>query len=137
MTEDDQPEESEPVEEIALRSLDHRVQRQIENAKKSIVSGNFDYAFEICMNILRQHPGCLDVRKVLRRAQVAKRKAASKKSSKFLDKVTSAPFSIMGSSLVKKDPERQWIRPRRCSVIIQKISWLTECWHMRLKILSC
>ena len=106
MTEDDQPEESAPIEEIALRSLDHRVQRQIENAKKSIVSGNFDYAFEICMNILRQHPGCLDVRKVLRRAQVAKRKAASKKSSKFLDKVTSAPFSIMGSSLVKKDPEK-------------------------------
>ena len=85
MTEDDQPEEYAPIEEIALRSLDHRVQRQIENAKKSIVSGNFDYAFEICMNILRQHPGCLDVRKVLRRAQVAKRKAVSKKSSKFLD----------------------------------------------------
>ena len=35
MTEDDQPEESAPIEEIALRSLDHRVQRQIENAKKS------------------------------------------------------------------------------------------------------
>ncbi len=106
MTEDDQSEQPEPIEEIALKTLDHRVQRQVENAKKSIVGGNFDYAFEICMNILRQHSGCLDVRKVLRRAQVAKRKAAAKKSSKFLDKVTSAPFSIMGGSLVKKDPEK-------------------------------
>jgi len=92
------------TEEIPLKNLDHRVQRQIENAKKGIVGGEFEYAFEICMNILRQYPGCLDVRKVLRRAQVAKHKAAAKKSSKFLNKVTSAPFSIMGNSLVKKDP---------------------------------
>ncbi|MDE0821670.1 MAG: hypothetical protein OSA95_11145, partial [Opitutales bacterium] len=96
----------EPIEELDLKSLDHRVQRQVENAKTSIVRGNSDYAIEICMTILRAHPGCLEVRKVLRRAQVAKHKASSKKSSTFFTKVTSAPFSLMGNSLVKKDPEK-------------------------------
>ena len=96
----------EPIEEMDLKSLDHRVQRQVENAKTSIVRGNSDYAIEICMTILRAHPGCLEVRKVLRRAQVAKHKASSKKSSTFLTKVTSAPFSLMGNSLVKKDPAK-------------------------------
>lgn len=94
------------IEEIELKNLDHRVQRQVENAKNSIVRGNYDYASEICMNILRAHLGCLDVRKVLRRAQVARYKATAKKTSKFLSKVTSAPFSIIGNSLVKKNPEK-------------------------------
>ena len=61
MTEDDQPEESAPVEG-ALRSLDRVFSDRLKMQRRVLLS-NFDYTFEICMNILRQHPGCLDVRK--------------------------------------------------------------------------
>ncbi len=95
---------AEQPEELELHDLDHRIQRQVENAKNNIVRGNPDYAVEICMNLLKSYPGCLDIRKVLRRAQVVSFTARKKKSSGFLSSVTTAPFSIIGNTFVKKDP---------------------------------
>ena len=55
------------MEEVALKDLDPRLQKQIENARKA-VDKNPSYAVDIMTNIVARHPECLDARKVLRQA---------------------------------------------------------------------
>lgn len=91
------------MEEVYLKDLDSRIQKQVENARKAI-DKNPAYAVDILANIVSRHPGCLEARKSLRKAQ---RKAAGSKSkglSKFIGKVTSLPFAMSGGSKLKKDP---------------------------------
>lgn len=57
-----------PIEEITLNDIDPRLRKQVENARKNVAK-NPAYVVEVCMGILQRHPGCLDVRKVLRDAQ--------------------------------------------------------------------
>lgn len=92
------------MEEVALTNLDTRVQKQVENAKKA-VDKNPGYAVDILTNILVRQPGCLDARKILRKAQ----RRASVGKTKFgglMAKVTSLPFAVAGESKVKKDPAK-------------------------------
>ncbi len=56
------------MEEVALKDLDPRLQKQIENARKA-VDKNPSYAVDIMTNIVARHPECLDARKVLRQGQ--------------------------------------------------------------------
>lgn len=90
------------MSEITLKELDPRLQKQVQGADQSIARGNPNYAIDICSGILKQHPGCLDVRKILRKAQ--RKLAASKgKGSSVFSKVTNASLLLRGSQ-VKKDP---------------------------------
>ncbi|MFP4069979.1 MAG: tetratricopeptide repeat protein [Opitutales bacterium] len=93
------------MEEVALKDLDTRLQKQIENARKA-VDKNPTYAVDILMNIVNRNPGCLEARKILRQAQTRAKQGKSKGLGKFLTKVTSIPFSIGSDSKVKKDPEK-------------------------------
>ena len=47
------------MEEGALKSLEIRLQKQIENARKSVVK-NPSYAVDILTNIVARNPACLD-----------------------------------------------------------------------------
>ncbi|MEM9226668.1 MAG: tetratricopeptide repeat protein [Verrucomicrobiota bacterium] len=87
--------------EITLKDLDPRLRKQVEKAAKSI-GQNASYAVDICTNILQQHPGCLEIRQLLRKAQMQQ---AGKPSSlgKLFGSVTSAPFALKATSLIKKD----------------------------------
>ena len=90
-------------QEIALKDLDPRLRKQVDKAVQSL-KRNASYAIDVCNSILRQHPGCLEVRQILRKAQ--KQAAGGKTSgfSRFLGSVTSAPFALKASSQIKKDP---------------------------------
>ncbi len=55
--------------EIPISDLDPRVRKQFESAKLAIERGNFGYTVEICSSLLEKEPGCLEARKLLRRAQ--------------------------------------------------------------------
>lgn len=94
------------LEEISLSSLDNRLVKQVESAEAALKKGNPTYAIDVCSRILETHPGCLDVRKILRRAQ----KLSSGTKSAFLAKaiggVTNAPFFFKNSNLVKKDARK-------------------------------
>lgn len=59
---------------------------------------NYGYAISLLSAVLKEFPGFLDGRKVLRRAEVA----ATKGRKSFLSGLSSA--SLKGSSLMKKDP---------------------------------
>ena len=92
------------MEEIALTELDTRTQKQVENASKA-VGENPGYAVDILRNIMVRQPGCLDARKILRKAQ----RRASTGTTKFgclMAKVTSLPFAMAGESKIKKDPAK-------------------------------
>ncbi|MFQ3225472.1 MAG: tetratricopeptide (TPR) repeat protein [Lentimonas sp.] len=91
------------MEEVALKDLDPRLQKQIENARKA-VDKNPSYAVDIMSNIVARHPECLDARKILRQAQQRATEGKSKGFGGFLSKMTSIPFSLGSDAKIKKDP---------------------------------
>ena len=92
------------MEEVALKDLDPRLQKQIENARKA-VDKNPSYAVDIMSNIVARQPACLDARKILRQAQQRATEGKTKGFGGFLSKMTSIPFSIGSDAKIKKDPE--------------------------------
>lgn len=93
------------MEEVALKDLDTRLQKQIENARKA-VDKNPSYAVDILSNIVSRNPACLDARKILRQAQQRATKGKTKGLGGLLSKVTSIPFSVGSDSKIKKNPEK-------------------------------
>ncbi len=93
------------MEEIALKDLDTRLQKQIENARKA-VDKNPSYAVDILSNILSRHPACLEARKILRQAQQRATKGKAKGLGGLLSKMTSIPFTMGSESKIKKDPAK-------------------------------
>ena len=93
------------MEEIALKNLDTRLQKQIENARKS-VDKNPSYAVDILTNIVARNPACLDARKILRQAQQRATKGKTKGLGGLLSKVTSIPFSMGSDAKIKKNPQK-------------------------------
>ncbi len=93
------------MEELTLKDLDTRLQKQIENARKA-VDKNPSYAVDILTNIVSRYPACLDARKILRQAQQRATKGKTKGFGGLLSKVTSLPFSMGSESKIKKDPQQ-------------------------------
>lgn len=91
------------MEEVSLKDLDSRIQKQVENAQKAI-DKNPAYAVDILLNIVNRHPACLEVRKQLRKSQQRASGGKTKGLSGMLSKMTSLPFAMTGSSKLKKDP---------------------------------
>ncbi len=91
------------MEEITLKDLDPRLQKQVDNARKTVTK-NPAYAIDILSSIVARNPACLEARTLLRQAQNAARAGKSKGLSKFMTRVTSIPFAVTGDSKVKKDP---------------------------------
>lgn len=91
------------MKEITLADLDPRLQKQVDNARKSL-GKNSAYAIDIMSGIVARNPGCLEARKILRQAQNTAHAGKSKGLSKFMTRVTSIPFAVTGDSKVKKDP---------------------------------
>jgi tetratricopeptide (TPR) repeat protein len=95
--------EGQPSKEILLKDLDPRLRRQVEAAEKAI-DRQPGYTVEVCAGILTSFPGCLEVRKIMRKAQ--KRASAGKnKSMTRLLGFTRTPFMMKASSQLKKDPK--------------------------------
>lgn len=93
------------MEEVALKDLDSRLQKQIDNARKA-VDKNPSYAVDILTNIVSRNPACLDARKILRQAQQRATKGKTKGLGGLLSKMTSIPFSMGSDSKIKKDPQK-------------------------------
>jgi tetratricopeptide (TPR) repeat protein len=90
--------------EVSLSNLDPRLQKQAENARLALERGNADYALQITGDILQKYPGCLQVRRIQRAAQIKIFAGKSRLFAKLGGTMTSAPFMMSASSLLKKDP---------------------------------
>ncbi|MEO0793704.1 MAG: tetratricopeptide repeat protein [Verrucomicrobiota bacterium] len=100
------------LQEESLNQLDPRLRKQVDAAKKNIAK-NPSYAVDVFLGIVTRHPGCLDVRRLLRQAQ---QKAKSGKTSglgKMLGKVTSAPFAMKSKGALEKDPSSMLIQAEK------------------------
>jgi len=89
-----------------LAALDPREQKQVEAARKAVEKGNPGYAMDVCTGLLKRHPGCLEVRRVLRLAQQRKAGARAGGLTKLFLSVSSVPFVMAGAGQVKKDPAK-------------------------------
>lgn len=98
------------MEELALSQIDPRLQKQIENASQAVEKGKPGYAIPVCNEVLRRHPGCVEVRRILRRAQMRSLSGSSSSGKKLFSKLTAAPLKLSSSNLVKKNPEKGMIQ---------------------------
>jgi tetratricopeptide (TPR) repeat protein len=88
--------------EIAVSSLDPRVQKQIENSQIALQRGNLDYVLDVTSQVLKVAPGCLPVRRLQRVAQLRQLGTKNKMFAKAFGSVTQAGFLFGG----KKDPAK-------------------------------
>lgn len=90
------------MKEIPLNNIDRRLQKQIENARKSIAK-NPSFAINILSHVTITQPECLEVRQLLREAQFKLAGAPSSKGKGLFSKIG---YSLAGMSVggkIKKD----------------------------------
>lgn len=93
------------VRELSIKDLDPRLKGQLANAEASM--GNHAvYAIHVCMGILSRHPGCLEVRKMLRKAQRHARHQTGYGLRRVLSKLTQAWLWLNVIRWLRKDPQR-------------------------------
>jgi tetratricopeptide (TPR) repeat protein len=91
------------IEEIEIAQLDPRQIKQLETADKALKSDP-DYSCEIYSAILKQSPGCLELRKRLRQHQLKNVAKSTKGLGSIIGKVTTAPFMFRAKT--DKDPQK-------------------------------
>ncbi len=92
------------MEKVRIRDIDPREQKQVANAEAAISKGNAQFAVQTCSAILARHPSCIEVRRILRKAQ----KIASGKKpapTNGLTKIFGA-FSAPSKAACAKNPEK-------------------------------
>ncbi len=94
------------MSDASLSSLGPSVERQVERAGQAISRGEAEYAMDICNELLRRDPGCVEVRKVLRAAQLKAFKAGRQWPARLLAGVRQLPFILRGSGWVRQKPEK-------------------------------
>jgi len=94
---------SDTLQEESINQLDPRLRKQIEGARKNLTK-NPSIVITVCTNILERHPGCLEVRKLLRQAQKRAKSGKTSGMGKLFGKVTSAPFAQKAKKGLDNDP---------------------------------
>lgn len=92
--------------EVLEYDLSDRDRKKMENARLAMTRGNFGYTIEICSEILLGEPGCLEVRRLLRKAQRRVYAEKSKSIGLYLSRLSSYPSLLQGYALLKRKPER-------------------------------
>lgn len=92
--------------ELAVASLEPRLQKLVESARVAFERGNYDYAIELARDVLATAPGCLPVRKLQRTAQLKRGGSGGGFFAKALGSVSTAPFFVSGSAALAKDPAK-------------------------------
>jgi len=59
------------MEEVVLDDLNPHLKKQIGKAVQAVEKGNSGFAIPVYMELLKRYPGCVEVRRLLRKAQVA------------------------------------------------------------------
>lgn len=91
--------------EVPLKDLDSRIRKKFDNARVAIERGNFEYAVEICSSLLVEHPGCLEVRELLRQAQQSVfSQSGAGLLRKLSSKVGAGLLVLYGKPYLKKNP---------------------------------
>ncbi len=57
------------MSEVLEYDLSDRDRKRFRTARTAMTRGNFEYTIEICCSLLEEEPRCLEVRRLLRKAQ--------------------------------------------------------------------
>jgi tetratricopeptide (TPR) repeat protein len=90
--------------EIELTGLPRELRQLHTKGVEALQRDNFEYAIELFMQVLRGAPGCVDVRRALRRAQVGKVGAKSGLFRKMLSGASTAPLLAKAQMALRSDP---------------------------------
>ncbi len=92
------------IKEIDFFGLDPRFQEHIGKASRAIDDGHPRYAADICRYIIRRQPGCLPVRKILRKAQKDHNSFGSHRIMAMMKSFFSWADYLWGKRMLSKDP---------------------------------
>jgi len=90
--------------DVALTSLDVRLQKQVESAQSASQQGDADRAAEIYATILKEQPGCVAVRKLERTVLLKATVAKPGGLARMVRVVSSSPFLFNGNLRLKDEP---------------------------------
>jgi tetratricopeptide (TPR) repeat protein len=91
--------------EIQLSGLPPDSRRLHTKGVEAIQRENFEYAIELFMQVLRGAPGCVEVRRALRRAQSGRAGVKSGLFRKMLSGASTAPLVARGQIALRSNPE--------------------------------
>lgn len=92
------------MSKVLLKDLDPRLLKQYQAAEQAVRT-NPAYAAEIAQGLLQRHPECVDIRRLLRRAQKIVQGAQSTGLTKLFGGVTSIAGLMGSSKLAQTDPK--------------------------------
>ncbi|HCR28933.1 MAG TPA: hypothetical protein DIV79_02825 [Opitutae bacterium] len=92
--------------EVPEHDLPERDRKKLENAKLAITRGNSEYTVEICSELLGGQPGCLEVRKLLRRAQRRINAERKKGIGRLLGRLANYSVLLPGYVVLKRQPAK-------------------------------
>ncbi len=92
------------IKEIDFFGLEPRLQLQVKKASRAIDDGHPWYAVDICRYVIRRQPGCLAVRKILRKAQKKNYPSGSHKFAAIINSVFSWGDILWGKYILSKYP---------------------------------
>ena len=92
--------------EVPVTSLPVRLQKQFENARTAVARDNADYAVNICLDILAQHPGCLAVRRLLRATQLMMFRGKNRLVAKAAGTFAATLATVQGRPRLAREPGR-------------------------------
>ncbi len=86
--------------------LSERDRKKLESAKLAINRGNSEYTVELCSELLEDQPGCLEVRKLLRRAQRRVNAERKRGVGRLIGRLLNYCVLLPGYAVLKRQPAR-------------------------------
>ena len=86
--------------------LSERDRKKLESAKLAITRGNSEYTVELCSELLEDQPGCLEVRKLLRRAQRRVNAERKRGVGRLVGRLLNYCILLPGYAVLKRQPAR-------------------------------
>ncbi len=93
------------MSKVLLKDIDPRLQKQVAAAEQALRT-NPQYAAEIAQGVLQRHPSCVEVRRLLRKAQKIQHGTKGKGLGGLLGRLTSVASLRTPSKLVETNPEQ-------------------------------
>jgi len=94
------------MSEVFEYELGDRDRKKMENARLAMTRGNFEYTIEICCSLLEEEPRCLEVRRLLRKAQRRVYADQGKGMGPTLSRGVGYLVLLRGYLLLKRDPKK-------------------------------
>lgn len=98
------------MSEIAVADLNPRWRKQVGKLESAVENGDSDFAIALAERVLEEFPGCLEVRRLLRRAQLKKQKRNTTGFARWLGGVG---VQLRSGGLSKKDPKQALIEAEK------------------------